>query len=282
MNDMNDIEPKLRPWFDLHSIVLIGAGAVLVVASWQLAFFLLIPLLLAGLVIYLGFALPRRSGWKERRDRAKEAKTSEQNKWGFHSCDREGPWLNYIDYPLLKETPIANDKYFYSEWLIIHNGKIIVNPGPTVGNPDLIKGVVEYDFNIRKTYAWDGCTPKRWFYWLALFGTPDWGEKLENITVIDPTDSQPNGKVVLWPRAHHASLVHDALCQYLDRIPISKKEVDQLFYDMLVVSGFPSWLAIIYYGAVCLFGGEKGIKKLGNGVNPNSNLKLTKAPSFLK
>lgn len=40
-------------------------------------------------------------------------------------------------------------------------------------------------------------------------------------------------KQVFWQRSHHASLVHDALYQYLHTLPISKTAVDQLFYDML-------------------------------------------------
>jgi hypothetical protein len=45
----------------------------------------------------------------------------------------------------------------------------------------------------------------------------------------------------------HASLVHDALYQYLDNIPLSKNEVDQLFYQMLLEAGMPKIIAIGYH-----------------------------------
>lgn len=276
---MSNFQPILRrPWFDTLFKAVTGAGTVIVIASWQLAPALLFPLLLAGGVIYLGFGLPRWVGWKERRKRAQDAKTREQTKWGFYSRDREGPWLNYIDYPLLKRTDKALGKYFYSEWLIIHNGTIAVNPGPSLVS--LGTGMVEYDFTVRRAYAWDGCTPKRWFYWLALFGTPDWGEKLERVATIDSGGTMISHKDVLWQRAHHASLVHDALYQYLDRIPINKQDVDELFHDMLKASGFHPCLAKIYYFAVRFFGADD-VKAMVGPTNQNNNLTLTNVPDFL-
>lgn len=279
---MTNIRPKLRrPLFDALFKAVTGIGVVIVVASWQLAPALLVPFLLAGGVVYLGFGLPRWLGWKERCERALNAKTNEQVKWSFYSRDREGPWLNYIDYPLLKVTPIANGKYFYSEWLIIHDGKIVVNPGPTLGNPDLVNKSVHYDFTVRRAYAWDGCTPKRWFFWLALFGTPDWAEKLEDVVTIAPNGTSCLQKRVLWQRAHHASLVHDALYQYLDRIPINKQDVDQLFHDMLRDSGFHPWVAKIYHLAVRLFGGND-VNAMNGQSHHNNNFTLTNIPDFLK
>ena len=52
----------------------------------------------------------------------------------------------------------------------------------------------------------------------------------------------------------HASLVHDALYQYQDNIPISKKDVDQLFHQMLIEAGTPILLGKCYYFAVKRFG----------------------------
>ncbi|MGH8499272.1 MAG: DUF1353 domain-containing protein, partial [Methylococcales bacterium] len=268
---MSTHPPKLRrPWFDTLFKAVTGVGAVIVTASSQLAPGLLVPLLLAGSVLYVGFGLPRWVGWCERRKRALDAKKWEETKWGFHSRDREGPWLNYIDFSLRTTTPIATDKYFYSDWLIIHDGKIVVNPGPTKGAPDL-KGTVDYDFIVRRAYAWDGCTPKRWFFWLALFGTPDWDEKIEEVETFD-TAFMPISKSVFWQRAHHASLVHDALYQYLDRIPIAKQDVDQLFHDMLLDSGFHPWVAKIYHLAVRFFGAEDVNE---NSPGPNTRLTLS-------
>jgi len=45
----------------------------------------------------------------------------------------------------------------------------------------------------------------------------------------------------------HASLVHDALYRYLDNIPLSKIEVAQPFYDMLIEAGMPKLMATGYH-----------------------------------
>jgi hypothetical protein len=54
--------------------------------------------------------------------------------------------------------------------------------------------------------------------------------------------------------AHNASLVHDALCQYLEYSPISKKDVDRFFCKKLKESGMCRPLAKIYHLAVRCFG----------------------------
>ena len=62
-------------------------------------------------------------------------------------------------------------------------------------------------------YAWDGCTPKKSFFNLFIYGTPD-------------------GHIdyrTMRPFTYHASLVHDAIYQYLDTTPVNKKEVDRHF-----------------------------------------------------
>jgi hypothetical protein len=51
-------------------------------------------------------------------------------------------------------------------------------------------------------------------------------------------------------RAHHASLVHDALYQYLFSISIPKKDEDNLFHEMLIESGFSGIMAKMYHLAV--------------------------------
>jgi hypothetical protein len=83
-------------------------------------------------------------------------------------------------------------------------------------------------------YAWDGCTPKWSFLNLAIIGVPD-------------------GHVdyrTMKPFTYHASLVHDALYQYLDSVPVSKADIDRLFLKML--GDFK--LRWVYYIAVRLFG----------------------------
>jgi len=83
-------------------------------------------------------------------------------------------------------------------------------------------------------YAWDGCTPKCSILNLFILGVPD-GH-------VDYRTGRPF--------TYYASMVHDALYQYLDTIPVTKKEVDLLFLEML--GDFK--LKWIYYLAVRWFG----------------------------
>ena len=251
---MKSEDPQLRPTIDISYYLVTILGVIIVIILYfsyrELIFFSLI----LGLIVYLGFGLPIWHGQEVRREMACKYKEFEFKKWKFYSRDREGQWINYIDYPLIKESQMyVQGKRFYSEWLIIHDGIIIVNPGYSEVNID--NQEVEYNFANNKIYAWDGCTPKRWFFWLALIGTPDWEQRLENIRIFDKKSmSVNNSKSVLWQKAHHASLVHDALYQYLSEIPISKRDVDQLFFEMLLESGVSLEIAKIYHLAVRFFG----------------------------
>jgi Protein of unknown function (DUF1353) len=113
---------------------------------------------------------------------------------------------------------------------------------------------------------------------LLLIGTPDGLQKSGDIRTIKDQKFYEK-KTVFWQRAHHASLVHDALYQYLDSIPMSKKDVDNLFYDMLLESGFSVTVAKIYHLAVRYLGASD----VGE-IEPKSktNLKLdTKCTEFL-
>ena len=85
-------------------------------------------------------------------------------------------------------------------------------------------------------YAWDGCTPKLSFFNLFIFGVPD-GHFDYRTTK---------------PYTYYASLVHDALYQYLDSVPVSKDKIDLLFLEML--GDFK--LRKIYYFFVKHFGGR--------------------------
>jgi len=87
---------------------------------------------------------------------------------------------------------------------------------------------------IPKGYAWDGCTPKFTFLDL-VFGTPDGA-------------IGKHGK----PKTYYASMVHDALYQYKSEVPISRKEADKLFYEMLKEEDF--YWSKVYYFAVRAFG----------------------------
>lgn len=85
-------------------------------------------------------------------------------------------------------------------------------------------------------YSWDGCTPKWSVFNLFIIGTPD-------------------GHIdyrTMKPYTYFASLVHDALYQYLDTIPVAKEQIDLLFLDML--GDFK--LRQFYYYAVKHLGGR--------------------------
>ncbi|MGE4545391.1 MAG: hypothetical protein AB7D06_14915 [Pedobacter sp.] len=104
-------------------------------------------------------------------------------------------------------------------------------------------GVVTVKAN-QNGYAWDGCTPKFDILNLVVVGVPDGHFDYRT------------GK----PYTYRASMVHDALYQYLDSIPIRKSEVDKLFFKML--GDFK--LRYLYYWAMRLFGGW-GVDQEGVG-----------------
>lgn len=90
---------------------------------------------------------------------------------------------------------------------------------------------------VTKDYAWDGCSPKACVFDL-LVGIPD--------GVVDSRTQQP--------KAYHASLVHDALYQFLlDGLPFSRRQADACFLALLRETGFAP--RHLYWLAVRLFGG---------------------------
>ena len=70
----------------------------------------------------------------------------------------------------------------------------------------------------------------------------------------------------------HASLVHDALYQYLNNIPLTKIEVDQLFHDMLIEAGMPRHMAMGYHYLVKKFGASDVIP---SDASDNSDFKCS-------
>jgi len=111
---------------------------------------------------------------------------------------------------------IHRGHFFDSEWLRLEeNGMLTVGAG----------------------YAWNGCSPRVDILGIATFGTPN-GNMDTRI-----------GK----PLTYYASLVHDVCYRYLDELPITRKEVDVQFYEMMKANEFP--LATLYYWSVRLFGG---------------------------
>ena len=86
-------------------------------------------------------------------------------------------------------------------------------------------------------YAWDGCTPK-FSVWDILFGTPD---------------GTPNSRTKK-PKTYYASLMHDALCQFLDAgSPVTRAHADRIFLELMTRDNFAP--RHLYYAAVRLFGG---------------------------
>jgi hypothetical protein len=90
---------------------------------------------------------------------------------------------------------------------------------------------------VNKSYAWDGCSPKICIF-DVLFGTPD--------GVVDSRTRKP--------KTYYASLVHDALYQFLpDGVPLTRKQADGCFLRLMNETGFaPRYL---YHLAVRIFGG---------------------------
>jgi hypothetical protein len=85
-------------------------------------------------------------------------------------------------------------------------------------------------------YAWDGCSPKVCIL-DVLLGTPD--------GVVDSTTKQP--------KTYYASLVHDALYQFLlDGLPFHRWQADHCFLRLMAATGFTPrgvyWLAVRLFG----------------------------------
>ncbi len=86
-------------------------------------------------------------------------------------------------------------------------------------------------------YAWDGCTPKIPI-WDILVGTPD-----------GAVSSRTR-----HPKTYFASLVHDALYQFVpDGLPITKLQADRCFLALMSETGFKP--RYIYFVGVVVFGG---------------------------
>lgn len=100
---------------------------------------------------------------------------------------------------------------------------------------------------IRQGYAWDGCSPALRLPGGIWLGTPD-------------GPLMPDGR----PQTYYASLVHDALCQWAEAIPVRQAATVALFGDMLREAGFPGWRVTLYTAAVRrfgpqLFGGDRAV-----------------------
>ena len=150
----------------------------------------------------------------------------------YERKNKNFPWIFVVDGEDRIFDTIHKGRSFESKWLRLDpDGKV----------------------TIKKGYAWDGCTPKWSILGLFVIGTPDGHVKIK--------DENEN------PWTHDASMVHDAFYQYLDTVPVSKKDIDRQFYLMLKEVKFP--LARIYYFFVSVFGG-RAVKK---NINQHSIIK---------
>lgn len=90
---------------------------------------------------------------------------------------------------------------------------------------------------VTRGYAWNGCSPKFCVFDL-LIGTPE--------GVVHASTGKP--------KTYFASLIHDALYQFLpDGLPLRRHHADKFFLVLLAESDFV--LRWLYWGAVRLFGG---------------------------
>jgi hypothetical protein len=86
-------------------------------------------------------------------------------------------------------------------------------------------------------YAWDGCSPKLCVLDLVL-GTPD--------GVVDARTGRP--------KTYYASLVHDAMYQFLgDGLGLPRADADRFLLRLMSATGFT--FRYIYFAAVRLLGG---------------------------
>lgn len=89
------------------------------------------------------------------------------------------------------------------------------------------------NFTVLPGYWWNGNSPKRHVPVFGWVGTPDCRGDVTGI----------GGNIL-------ASLVHDAMRQFArtEHMPLSVREIDECFYDLNKLSGFP--LALPFFSAV--------------------------------
>lgn len=137
----------------------------------------------------------------------------------FIKRDKKGNWIYKLEADYYYDLP-RKVGVFYGEWLRIIDNK-------TTGKSQIL---------IPKGYVWDGCSPN--FKVLDLFyvGTPDGAVDIQTMK----------------PKTYYASLVHDALYQYMGFHEIDRKEADEIFFKIMKRDQF--YLAKAYYYGVRIFG----------------------------
>jgi hypothetical protein len=101
---------------------------------------------------------------------------------------------------------------------------------------------------VLRGYSWNGCSPKVYLFDL-VFGTPD--------GVVHTVTGQP--------KTYFASLVHDALYQFLDTSTLfNRRTADDCFLRLMAASDFSLrylyWLAVRALGWM-VWRGKKGIRR---------------------
>jgi hypothetical protein len=78
------------------------------------------------------------------------------------------------------------------------------------------------DITVTRGYAWNGCSPKLCCFDI-LIGTPE--------GVVHVKTERP--------KTYYASLVHDALYQFLrDGLPLTRRDADEIFFRLMAESNF--------------------------------------------
>lgn len=124
-------------------------------------------------------------------------------------------WRYQLDRAFRHGSPHLLGVSYSNEWIDIRHGAILIHRG----------------------YAWDGCSPAVRLPGGIWLGTPD-------------GPLMADGR----PQTFCASLVHDALCQWADEIPIRQAATLGVFEELLQEAGFPGWRIWLYVQAVKRFG----------------------------
>ncbi len=111
---------------------------------------------------------------------------------------------------------------------------------------------------VTRGYAWNGCSPKFCLFDILL-GAPD--------GVVDSRTGRP--------KTYHASLVHDALYQFVpDRLPLTRRQADGCFLRLMQETGFRP--RAVYYVVVRLFGGV--VRRATRYVRKTAGARIALAP----
>lgn len=136
-------------------------------------------------------------------------------------CKNAVPWLYKLDRNVTWDSghPIPEDLVFLDRTGVV---RLILEAGGRI--------------TVTRGYAWNGCSPKVCAFDL-LFGTPD--------GVVHVRTEKP--------KTYYASLIHDALYQFLrDGLPVTRRDADGFFLRLMTESDFAPrrlyWLAVRAFG----------------------------------